>query len=84
MSEGDKLKALCKGVRAISPGFEIKLTASSDNHEHWCITIGAPHAIIVYTDFGLLDTVIGLALSKLANISQKTLAAIKDTNGDNK
>ena len=78
MSETEKLRALCKGVRIISPAFEIKLIASSENPEHWCITIGAPDAIIVYTDFGLLDTVIGLALGKLASISQRTLAAIKD------
>jgi hypothetical protein len=78
VSETDKLKALCKGVRSISPGFEVKLTASSDNPEHWCVTVGSRDAIIVYTDFGLLDTVIGLAISKLANVSQRTLAALKD------
>jgi hypothetical protein len=81
MSETDKLKALCKGVRSISSGFEIKLTASSENPEHWCITIGTRDAIVVYTDFGLLENVVSLAISKLANISQRTLAAIK-TNGD--
>jgi hypothetical protein len=79
MSEADKLKALCKAVRAISPGFEVRFTASSDNPDHWCVTIGATHAIIIHTDFGMLDNVISIALGKLANISQKTLRAIKDS-----
>ena len=81
MSELDRLKTLCKGVRSISPGFEITLTASKENPEHWCITIGTRDAIVVYTDFGFLDTVVSLAISKLANLSQRTLAALK-TNGD--
>lgn len=81
MSDTDsKLAALIRGVRAISPGFEIKFTLSETNPEHCCITVGAQHAIIVYTDFGLPDTVLSMAISKLSNISQKTLAAIK--NGD--
>ena len=82
MSDTDsKLKALAKGVRAISPGFEIKISMSESNPEHYCISVGVfPHAIVIYTDYGLLDTVLSLALSKLSNISQKTLAAIN--NGD--
>ncbi len=79
MSDTDsKLKALLRGVRAISPGFEVKLTPSGSNPDHWCITVGVlPNVIVVYTDFGLPDTVLSLALSKLSNISQKTIAAIK-------
>ena len=83
MSETDsKLKALMRGVRAISSGFEIKLTPSSTNPDHWCVAVGVfPNVIVVYTDFGLPETVLSMALSKLSNISQKTLAAIKT--GDN-
>jgi hypothetical protein len=80
VSEEGKLKALCKGVHAISSGFEIRFTASSDNSEQWCVTVGVRDVILFHTGFGTLDDILSLAISKLAGISQKSLVAIK--NGD--
>jgi len=81
-AETDKLKKLCKGVRAVSPGLKIELTASVDHPDQWCITVSASSVILVFTDFGPLDKVLGFAISKLANISQRTLAAVKPQPGD--
>jgi len=82
-SETDKLKALTKGVRALSPAFEIRLVPSKENPDHWAVFVEITNAVVIIeTDFGLLDNVLGLAISKLANISQRTLAAVRPQPGD--
>jgi hypothetical protein len=76
-TETDKLLKLCNGVRAISPGMEVKVISSQDNVTHFSVAVCVSSVVIFATDFGLLDTVLSLAISKLANISQRTLAAVK-------
>lgn len=75
--ETDKLVRLINGVRSISTSLEITITASNENPTHVAIRIGVLGAVLFNTDFGLPDTVIDLAIVKLASISQKTLAAVK-------
>jgi hypothetical protein len=76
-TETDKLMTLAKGVRAISPGLKIEITNSESNPDQFCISVAASSVIIIFTGFGTMESVLSLAISKLANISQRTLAAVK-------
>jgi len=76
MSEIDKLRALCNGARAISPGLEVKIVASDREPERWCVTIGASSVVLVWTEYAPLEDALDQALRKLASISHRTLAAV--------
>jgi hypothetical protein len=82
MPEIDKLKTLAKGVRALSPDFEIRLVASKDNMEHWAVLVSVSGIVLIDTDFGMLENVLDMAVSKLANLSQRTLNAVRPKPGD--
>lgn len=78
MSAADKLKRLCKGVQAIGSGFEVHLKPSEDRPDEWAIMVVAGGAaVLVNTDFGTLEASLDQACSRLASISQKTLAAVR-------
>lgn len=77
MGEADKLMALCAGARAISPGLEVKVVASSDDPEKWSVVVSVSSVILIWTEYASLDTALDSALRKLTNMSQRTLAAVE-------
>jgi hypothetical protein len=78
MSPSDKLQKLCKGVRAIGSGFEIHLKPSDEKPEEWAVLVVAGGAaILINTDFADLDNTLDQACSRLASVSQRTLAAVR-------
>lgn len=76
MGESDKLKALCAGARAISPGLEVKMVASSDDPDQWSVVVSVSSVILIWTEYAPLDKALDRALHKLASMSQHTLEAI--------
>jgi len=73
----DKLIKLCKGVRAIGHGAEIRIKPSEVMSDEWSIMISVGSAIISFTDFLPLDAALDQALAKLASISSRMMAAIR-------
>lgn len=71
------LEKLCHGVRAISPGMEIHFTPSESEPEKWAVLIVANGAIIVNTDYDVVEKSVEQALRKLANISARMMAAVR-------
>jgi hypothetical protein len=75
----DKLEKLCKGVRAIGAGVEIRIKPSEVISDHWSVMINAGAAIIAYTDFVPIEEALDQAIAKLATISTRMMRAIKET-----
>lgn len=77
----EKIQKLCDGVRAIGPGIEIRLKPSEDVPDQWSVMVigGNGGAILIYTDFDTLDRALAQACSKLANISQRMMAAVRQS-----
>lgn len=73
----EKLIKLAKGVRAIGNGAEIRIKPSEVLSDEWSVMIFVGAAIILFTDFLPLDRAIDQALSKLASISSRMMAAIR-------
>jgi hypothetical protein len=73
----EKLIKLCKSVRAIGNGAEIRIKPSEILSDEWSIMIFVGAAIISFTDFLPLDAALDQALSKLASISSRMMAAIR-------
>jgi len=73
----EKLEKLCKGVRAIGYGVEIRIRPSEVVSDQWSVMISAGAAIIAHTDFLPLDEALDQALGRLASISSRMMAAIK-------
>ena len=75
----EKLEKLCKGVRAIGAGVEIRIRPSEVVSDQWSVMISAGAAIIAHTDYMPLDDALDQALGKLASISSRMMAAIRQT-----
>lgn len=75
----DKLKRLCHGVRAIAPTTEIQLKPSETEPEHWAVMVVAGAAILIHTDFAPLDQSLDQACVKLASISTRMMAAVRQS-----
>jgi hypothetical protein len=73
----EKLGKLCKGVRAIGNGAEIRIKPSEVVSDQWSIMIFVGAAIISFTDFLPLEEALDQSLSKLASISSRMMAAIR-------
>jgi len=59
---------------------EIHFTPSESEPEKWAVLIVANGAIIVNTDFDVVDKSVEQALSKLAKISARMMAAVRPSN----
>jgi len=75
----DKLAKLAKGVRAIGHGAEIRIKPSEVISDQWSVMISVGAAIIAFTDFLPLDEALDQGLKKLATISSRMMAAIRQT-----
>jgi hypothetical protein len=75
----EKLEKLCKGVRAIGHGVEIRIKPSEVVSDQWSIMISAGAAIIAFTDFLPLGEALDQALQKLTSISTRMMRAIRET-----
>lgn len=73
----EKLIKLCKGVRAIGHGAEVRIKPSEIISDEWSIMIFVGGAIISFTDFLPIEEALDQALSKLASISSRMMAAIR-------
>jgi hypothetical protein len=73
-----RFRKFCDGVRAIAPGVEIHIRPSEAVKEHWSILVHVGAAIILYTDYGSLDDAVAQASGKLAGISSRMMAAIRE------
>ena len=73
----EKLQHLCQGVTAISPGIEIRLKTSESEPDKWSVVIAVGDAILIYTDYVPFDDAIDVALVKLAHISSRMMAAVR-------
>lgn len=74
----ERFRKFCEGVRAIAPGVEIHIRPSESVKDHWSILVYVGAAIILYTDYAPLDDVVAYASSKLAGISTRMMAAIRE------
>jgi hypothetical protein len=75
----DVLEKLCKGVRAIAPGVEVRIKTSEVIHDHVSIMVVAGAAVLIFTDFAPLEESLAQACHKLASISSKMMAAVRPT-----
>jgi hypothetical protein len=75
----ERLERLLAGVRAIGPGIEIRITPSSVLSDQWSVTVIAGSAILIYTDFDIIENALAEACRKLASISSKMMAAVRRT-----
>jgi hypothetical protein len=73
----EKLEKLCKGVRAIGAGVEIRISPSEVTSDEWSVMLSAGGVIIHHTEFLPLDAALDAALAKLASISSRMMAAVK-------
>lgn len=73
----ENLKKLCQGVEAISSGVEIRLIPSESERGKWSIVVAVRDAILIWTDFAPIDESVDKALSKLAAISTRMMAAVR-------
>lgn len=73
----EKLAKLCKGVRAIGNGAEIRIKPSEVVSDQWSIMIFVGAAIIAFSDFLPIDEALDQALLKLASISSRMMAAVR-------
>lgn len=74
----ERFRKFCDGARAIASGVEIHVRPSEAVKEHWSILVYVGAAIILYTDYGSLDDAVAQANSKLAGISSRMMAAIRE------
>ena len=72
-----KLVKLCQGAAAIAPGIEIRFKPSETAAGQWAVMLSVGDAILVYTDYAPLDDALDRALSKLASISTRMMAAVR-------
>jgi hypothetical protein len=75
----EKLAKLCKGVRAIGHGAEIRIKPSEVVSDQWSVMIFVGAAIIAFSDFLPLEEALDQSLKKLATISSRMMAAIRQT-----
>lgn len=73
----EKLIKLCKSVRAIGQGAEIRIKPSEVVSDEWSIMIFVGGAIISFSDFLPIEEALDQALAKLASISTRMMAAIR-------
>jgi len=74
----DKLDKLCQGVAAIAPGIEIRLKPSETEEGQWSVVVSVGDVILIATDFAPLDEALGRALGKIASISTRMMAAVRN------
>jgi hypothetical protein len=78
-SSMERLEKLLAGVRAIGPGIEVRFTPSQVLSDQWSVTVIAGSAILIYTDFDIIENALAEACQKLASISSKMMAAVRRT-----
>lgn len=80
MTAGEKLDKLCKGAQSIGPAVEIRLRPSEKEPGKWSVLLVVADAtIIANTDFLEPGEAVDAALRKLASISSRMMAAVRQS-----